>query len=261
MKSCAISTRRKTTCGRTVSNFSFASVYDTLYGGDGPFLQTQLAFFDSIFDASAGILLDAGCGTGKHLAALAAAGYRIVGLDSDRLMLGVARQKTPGALVRGDLRQLPFHRAFCGVLCLESPLAYLLDDADLLAALGSIHGALCDHGKLVIDVYDYLAMLGTRRIRPVEGSYGSGEMRVTVRESHRYQPKTRIWTMRQEFKVAEADAWSEFEVTHRLRMRTLDEYAQALARAGFTVLEALTSYPNAPAGLRDERRLILVARR
>lgn len=240
---------------------SFAGVYDTLYTDDGPFLQAQLAFLGSIFNPAAGMLLDAGCGTGKHLAALIAMGYAAVGLDVDFLMLRMARQKAPGAVVHGDLRRLPFHHAFGGVLCLESPLAYLRDDADLSAALRSIHDALCAQGKLVIDVYDYIEMLGTRRIRSAEGSFEHGGLRVTVRESHRYQAKTRIWTMRQQFEVAEADAWSEFEVVHRLKMRTLDEYAQALEHVGFIMLEARTAYPNAPDELRDERRLILVARR
>ncbi len=39
---------------------------------------------------------------------------------------------------------------------------------------------------LIVDVYDYLANLGTGRVRPVEGTYTRDGMRVTVRESHRY---------------------------------------------------------------------------
>jgi hypothetical protein len=78
--------------------------------------------------------------------------------------------------------------------------------------------------------------------------------------------KSRIWLMRQQFEVEEARERSVFEVVHRLRVRTMDEYAQAVEDAGFTVLEALTAYPtgnvpHTPETLRHDRRLILVARR
>jgi SAM-dependent methyltransferase len=182
-------------------------------------------------------------------------------------MLEAARQKAPeAALVLGDLRRLPFQAviggcAFDGALCLESPLAYLLDDAALAAALKRIRSMLDAEGKLVVDVYDYIATLGTRRIAPQEAHFENDRMRVTVRESHHYEKKSRIWTMHQRLEVEEADEVSAFDLTHHLRMRTLDEYAQSLETAGFSVLEALTAYPNTPENLRYERRLILVAGR
>jgi SAM-dependent methyltransferase len=64
-------------------------------------------------------VLDAGCGTGAHLAALAAARSRAVGLDFSRGMLRVARRKAPrAALAQADLNgELPVRRrAFDAVL-------------------------------------------------------------------------------------------------------------------------------------------------
>src|SRR5215469_2564564 len=65
-------------------------------------------------------ILDAGCGTGAHLTALAAAGSRPVGLDFSHGMLRVARRKNPSALLaQADLnRGLPIKRNNCdAVLC------------------------------------------------------------------------------------------------------------------------------------------------
>ena len=65
-------------------------------------------------------ILDAGCGTGAHLAALAAAGSRPVGLDFSQGMLRVARRKNPRALLaQADLnRGFPMRRNNCdAVLC------------------------------------------------------------------------------------------------------------------------------------------------
>jgi SAM-dependent methyltransferase len=54
-------------------------------------------------------VLDAGCGTGAHLASLSAASTRAVGLDFSRGMLRVAQRRAPGAaLAQADLNaELP----------------------------------------------------------------------------------------------------------------------------------------------------------
>jgi SAM-dependent methyltransferase len=67
-----------------------------------------------------GLVLDAGCGTGRHFARLLAAGCRVVGIDFSAGMLRVARRKHPDVpLVIGDLqRGLPLGSAgFDAVLC------------------------------------------------------------------------------------------------------------------------------------------------
>jgi SAM-dependent methyltransferase len=64
-------------------------------------------------------VLDAGCGTGVHLATLCSARSRAVGLDFSRGMLHVARRSAPrAALVQADLnRDFPVRRrAFDAVL-------------------------------------------------------------------------------------------------------------------------------------------------
>src|SRR5215470_4870245 len=57
-------------------------------------------------------VLDAGCGTGAHLATLCRAGSRAVGLDFSSGMLRVAQQQAPrAALARADLnREFPIRR-------------------------------------------------------------------------------------------------------------------------------------------------------
>src|SRR5262245_25853956 len=71
-------------------------------------------------------VLDAGCGTGVHLAALCAVRSRAVGLDFSAGMLRVARQRTP----RAHLAQADLDRPF--------PLRWHAFDA-VLSALVSEH--------------------------------------------------------------------------------------------------------------------------
>jgi ubiquinone/menaquinone biosynthesis C-methylase UbiE len=55
-----------------------------------------------------GIALDAACGTGRHAAYLASLGHTVVGVDTSREMLAVARAKLPAAeLHEADLHDLP----------------------------------------------------------------------------------------------------------------------------------------------------------
>ncbi|HZD70067.1 MAG TPA: methyltransferase domain-containing protein [Actinomycetes bacterium] len=61
--------------------------------------------------AGPGRCVDVGCGTGVHLAALAAAGWSVVGADLSGDQLAVARPRAGSsatALVRGDVAGLPF---------------------------------------------------------------------------------------------------------------------------------------------------------
>ena len=91
-------------------------------------------------------LLDVGCGTGHHLARLAASGFRAAGVDGSASMLAQARrQDARAALAQGDVARLPFAgSAFDVVLCVEV-LRYLPDGRPLLAEIARVlrPGGLC----------------------------------------------------------------------------------------------------------------------
>ena len=231
-------------------NRSFAAVYDILY--DNPvFVERRTEFLLSALGPEDGLLLDAGCGTGSQITALEARGRAVVGLDNDPRMLTSARWKGIDApLICGDLRRLPFRAAFSGVLCLESPLAYLLDDDDLIMALLSIRRALLPRGRVVIDVYDYVGAFWPGAMGRMRSSFGP----MRVAESHAYDERSRVWTMEQRFAMDEDGRTRRFRLTHVLKMRTPDEYAAAFERAGFKIREMLDSYPDSA-----EKRIIVVA--
>lgn len=241
----------------------FASVYDALYG-DEVFLSVQEAFLRE--HLTGGLVLDAGCGTGQHLLLLDRLGCRPVGLDLSRAMLDAAGARCRAAgvapdLIQGDIRRLPFSGAFDGLVCLESPLAYLIEDADLHAALGSFHRVLRPGGRLIIDVFDYPATVGKTRVRPATRRFTAQWGAVDVTESHRHDRKANLWFMRQQFVVDRGDETEEFEVRHRFRTRTAPEYAEAVEAAGFRIDTLLPAYPNAPLALSWERRVLIAAQR
>lgn len=93
-------------------------------------------------------ILDAGCGTGRHLRALEQAGAWCVGVD---LSLGMLRQAGRRRLVQADLQGGAPMRGgvFDGVLC--TLIGEHLDRLD--EAMAGLYGALRAGGRMVFTVY------------------------------------------------------------------------------------------------------------
>jgi SAM-dependent methyltransferase len=93
------------------------------------------------------LILDAGCGGGRYLPAIAAAGARPVGVDFSVSMLNVARRDSGVSLAAGHLeRGLPFRDAtFDAVLC--SLVGEHL--AELVASLTELRRVLKHSGRMI----------------------------------------------------------------------------------------------------------------
>ena len=97
-------------------------------------------------------VLDAGCGTGAHLAAVCGAGSRALGLDFSRGMLRVAQRNAPGArLVQADLgRELPVRPGAFDALLSSLVSEHL---KDLRRFFRGCFGALRRGGRLVFSAF------------------------------------------------------------------------------------------------------------
>ncbi len=103
-------------------------------------------------------LLDLCCGAGRHLASLVELGFTsLVGLDLSPELLSVAaqrlRERMSGqiALVRADMRRIPFRNDFTAVLSLFTSFGYFDDDAENQAVFGTVFRALRPGGVFLID--------------------------------------------------------------------------------------------------------------
>lgn len=111
-------------------------------------------------DASS--VLELGCGYGRVIAALAAPGRTVVGVEQDPELLAMARravQALPKAhqagvqLVEGDMRTVSLDRCFDRVLIPFGGLYCLLTDDDVDATLANAVRHLAPGGRVAFDVY------------------------------------------------------------------------------------------------------------
>ena len=171
-------------------------------------------------------VLDVPCGYGRHAVPLAAAGYRVLGLDRSAAQLAETRRRRGAAseprLVQGDYRHLPIAAAvFDGAVTLQSSLGYAGEDGDR-RALREIRRVLRAGGRLVIDTNhrDRLPPRSPwREWHPLpDGAVLLSESRVdrvvgTVEMTHTYVPKGGPWQTR-------SIRWRAYSATEFIRMLT-----------------------------------------
>jgi SAM-dependent methyltransferase len=179
-----------------------------------------------------GLILDAGCGNGRHALPLAAAGYRVVALDSAGVLLSAARRAARGApwphFVRGSYTTLPFPPgAFDAVLCLGTALGYLGDEGDR-AALREFRRVLAPGGRLVIETL-HRGELGARLCESEERPLASGG---TLRFERRFD---RARGVMREAQRLEDGGGRDPPRTYELRVYGAGELQRMLEDAGFAV--------------------------
>src|SRR5215468_967154 len=114
-------------------------------------------------ERSGGPVLEIGCGTGRVLVPTARAGIEIVGLDLSEHMLERCRANLASEpedvrsrveLVRGDMRTFDLGRKFRLATIPFRPFQHLTTVEDQLSSLRSIHNALADGGRLILDIFN-----------------------------------------------------------------------------------------------------------
>ncbi len=118
---------------------------------------------------SAGVrkLIDAGCGTGRHLEILADAGFTVAGLEPEEDMAAEANRKLKGrakveVLRLQDATQVP-GSPFDAVLCLGNTLAHLLDESALVEGLTAMTKVLQPGGLFIAQLVHFEKVLRDAR--------------------------------------------------------------------------------------------------
>jgi SAM-dependent methyltransferase len=231
---------------------SFAWAYDYVVATPGgPGVEAVVRALRHRVGAGASVL-DAGCGSGRYAGELAAAGFRVTGVDRSPELVAVAEARGSGARFEvGDLRAWRPRAPFDAALC-RGVLNDLITDEERSGVVGRLRGALRRGGVLVVDVRDWDASAALCRERPVvervvDTPRGRLEFRSTTaldRSAHTLliHERIRLGSEEQEFDFA-------------MRCWTAAELEAALRAAGFGAIEIPA--PNLPSARSD--RIVALA--
>jgi SAM-dependent methyltransferase len=176
------------------------------------------------------LILDAGCGDGRHAVPLARAGYRVVAFDRSSLLLAAGRRSAGGArwprFVRGSYASLPCGTGrFAAVLSLGTALGYLGDDGDL-RALCEFRRVLVPGGRLVIETL-HREQLEGRLAAHEERSLPGG---ATLRLDRRFDVGRGI--LREAQRLRDDAGWGPVRA-YEMRLYGVRELGSMLGQAGF----------------------------
>jgi SAM-dependent methyltransferase len=139
-----------------------ASPYDAIAGLYDPWsasVTEDVGFYVEEARTAAEVV-ELGVGTGRIAVPIAAAGVRVIGVDSSRRMLDVCAEHGRKAGVSdlldlrlGDLRDPPVSERIPLVVCPFRSYLHLLDEADRRRALAATYRLLVPGGRLVFDVF------------------------------------------------------------------------------------------------------------
>ena len=194
-------------------------------------------------------VLDLACGGGRHAAELERAGARVTGLDLSPAMLHRARHRSRAALVRGDMRALPFQAAsFTLVVNLFTSFGYFRSDAEHGEVVRQVARVLAPGGRFVLD---YLNAEQVRRsLRRDSEEISDGDAGARVRR--RFSEEGRYVVKEIELR-AENRSFQE-----RVRLFSAVELEALLRAGGLAVVERFGDYDGRPFAA-DAPRAILIA--
>jgi ubiquinone/menaquinone biosynthesis C-methylase UbiE len=228
----------------------------------------DVPFWRRIALAARGPVLELGCGTGRVSLPLVRAGAEIVGIDRSAPMLARLRtalkRRRPGriALVRGDIRQLPFAAgAFDAVIAPYGILQSLLADRDLGAALRSAARVLRPGGTFGLDLVPDVPKWREYKNRvQLRGRAGKG-LHLTLIESVKQDRHGRLTTFEQRYLARRRGRSTEHRFELTFRTLSVSSMADRLDRAGFDVDRALGDYRGRPWDERADVWIILAKKR
>jgi SAM-dependent methyltransferase len=208
------------------------SAYDTiarLYDPWSVSVTEDVDFYVQLATEAGGTIVELGVGTGRIAVPVAAAGVRVVGVDSSRGMLEVCAEAAATAGVAelvdlrvGDLRDPPVSERVGLVICPFRAYLHMRTKRDRLRALRAARRLLVPGGQLAFDVF----APGADDIRNTHGRWLEREPGIFERADWNERARTLTLSVRGD----------SGETTMTLAWLEPDEWRSLLEKTGFEVL-------------------------
>jgi SAM-dependent methyltransferase len=230
----------------------YSRYYDLLYRDKN--YDAEAAFVDALIRKNvpkAESVLELGCGTGLHAAALAQRGYRVHGIDLSDEMLAQARKRKSEKLsfARGDVREFRAGRPFDCVISLFHVVSYQTRNADLKATFATARTHLREGGAFIFDCWYGPAVLTERpavRVKRMEDE----AIRVTRIAEPKMHPNECIVDVGYQIFVEEraTRAVEQLAELHRMRYLFRPEIEALAEAAGLELVEGCEWLTGKPLG-------------
>ena len=238
----------------------FESAFDALYPVVYAHRTVEAARPESVFAAEhlriqlKDRLLDLCCGNGRHLVHMLRHTPHCTGIDYSAALLKLARTSTEGtaALVRADMRKLPFIEVFDVVVNFFTSFGYFMEDEDNEAAARARARALKPGGRFMIDFLNATHVEET-----------------LVPESDRQREEYRIFEKRwiderlrrvNKSTVVERNGVRISMTSESVRLYGLADLEGMLGRYGLDIAAVYGNYDGSPLTFRQPR-MILIGRK
>ena len=227
----------------------------------------EIDFFEFVFESfvriEVGRILDVGCGTGRHYIPLAKKGYEVFGVDLSQNMLSVLKTKLKDAdlepnFLRKDMREIDFSAEFDAMICMNSVFMYLLTDEDISQALAAFHRALRPGGVAIIDIMNFLSLLGRYKEDIVEHQTWYG-LKIDRAIKHSVEDVPAIWNHREFGIIEDSSTKTTYSEHHRFRMLNYNEMTRFLMEAGFSEIKCFGNFDDREEVKSNSKRLIFAA--
>jgi SAM-dependent methyltransferase len=210
----------------------------------------DLAFWRGLVGREAAPTLELGCGTGRLLTPLARTGVSMTGIDRSAPMLSrsIARAKRlrsteRPAIVRGDIRTLPFKSSSFGVVMAPYGLLQsLVRPADLTRLLGEVARVTRPGGVFGIDlVPDLIKWREYTNHVSLKGRSATGSQ-ITLVESVRQDRRRGLTIFDEEFSERRGRRVVKKKFSLTFRTVSVKTVVRRVERLGFTVESVLGDY-------------------
>ena len=215
-------------------------------------------------------VLDAACGTGMHLQALAERGYKVAGADNSKGMISRTREYFVKAGLDTELAVAGFGALepafnamdsfpFDAILCLGNSLPHILSDEDLEQTLTDFGACLAPGGVLMIQNRNFDAVMANKDRWMTAQSFEEDEKEWLFMRFYDLLPDGLIDFNIMTLQRDKGSEWQQDVVTTRLRPQAKADLVSALQKAGFTNIAAYGDMTGAPFDASESGNLVVVA--
>jgi SAM-dependent methyltransferase len=213
-----------------------ARYYDLIYGEFKDFEKEADEVAGLLRDVAPGVrtLLDLGCGTGRHAAALTRKhGYAVDGLDVEPAFVEIAGERCPrGRFSVEDMAEFNLGRTYDAVICLFSSIGYVKTRDRLVSTVASIRRHLEPGGLALVEPWF------------TPDAFHPGKVSLTTARGEGVQISRMSWSRVQDgisildfhYLVGTDAGVRHLQETHELALFTQEEMVEGL-RAGGLELE------------------------